>query len=650
MVKFDVKIIVQTGENGACDTALRPTPPLPQLRGDEMTKSDLTENTVKNAPVGNREGGKVLIERGAQAIVAALKASGVEVVFGYPGGGLPELVAPMYDLGLRTVAARTEISAAWMSYGYNRARRRAASACLFHVVGLLHTCPVVYAAKTDSTPLVVMGVNLASSLDLREPIQEGLDTLASMRPLTKYIRKLVVADDLPLAVRQAVISASTGRFGPSVLEFAFQTLGQTVTSPVEPLQLPEPSAAPEAALERAWAMIVSAKRPVLVAGAGVDLANGGAELRKFAEATGIPIVSSSRGGRRLLPDDHGLYAGPLGSFGWTSANRIAQAADLWIALGISFSQSTTAAWTLDKPADVIQVDVDPYEIGKIFQPRLGIVADAAAFLKQLNAKAADNRAPRLADGTSPAAEVLRLKKEWIADHDARFDGTEQPINQMYLMDVLNDELPDGSIVVPDSGAHTNFLLRSFKAGEVATPAIVSTRYQSLGAGLPMAIGAKLAEPKRTVVTYHGDGGFYYDCMDLSTLNEHNIKVIVIVDNNGCVMFNRVGFILKGLNPDIAGWTLLPKTDFVGLGRSFGIDGERVEKPADLRGAVQRALAANSSYLIDVVTDPETRVKRAIPNVIPNLFDRSPDQEASIGQLRNKPHYALRLDNSWPRGR
>jgi acetolactate synthase-1/2/3 large subunit len=140
---------------------------------------------------------------------------------------------------------------------------------------------------------------------------------------------------------------------------------------------------------------------------------------------------------------------------------------------------------------------------------------------------------------------------------------------MYVMDVLNEELPEGSIRITDSGGHAAFANRAWARDDVLTPEVTSQRYQSMGAGLPMAIGAKLAEPNRTVVTYHGDGGVYYDLMDLATLTEHDIKVIVIVDNNGCVMFNRAGFQMPGMNPDLGGWTALPDTDFVGLGASMG---------------------------------------------------------------------------------
>ena len=166
---------------------------------------------------------------------------------------------------------------------------------------------------------------------------------------------------------------------------------------------------------------------------------------------------------------------------------------------------------------------------------------------------------------------------------------------------------------------------------------VGSRYMSLGAGLPVAIGAKLAAPERTVVCYHGDGGFYFDFAELATLSERRIKVIVIIDNNHCLVANRQGMLLWGIqNP----WVDLPDTDFAGLAKALGVPGERVTDPADIGPALQRAIASPTSYLIDVVTDPETRIKRAIKDVIPIITDRKPQQGAA-------GHWAPPLQGSWP---
>ena len=575
---------------------------------------------------------------GAEAIVEAMHASGIEMVFGYPGGGTGAIIHQIATTGLANMNGRTELAGAWMSYGYNRIKGRAASACVFHCVGTLHASPVVHAAKVDSTPFFMLDVNLDNALDFREGLQDSGEIYPALKQLSKYARKVVTADDLPLAVRQSVISASTGRPGPSVLDLGFQVLVSQTTCVAEPLELPELPAASDGSISRAIEIITSASNPVLFVGAGVQLSQATEELRLFAESLGIPIVSTSWGGRGVISDDHPLFAGVVGSFGWNSANEIVQKADAWIAVGTTFSQMTTGAWNLEKPSQVIHIDIDPNQIGKIFQPSLGINADAKIVLRQLI-----DRVER--DGIGRPAEQAKLdtiaasKQEWFDYHAelCRDGGSEGKINQYFVIDRMAETFPDGTIMVGDSGGQAFMLYRSFHYKDV-TPMPLGSRYMSLGAGLPVAIGAKLAAPDKTVVCYHGDGGFYYDAMELSTLAERKIKVIVVIDNNHCLYANRQGMKLWGIqNP----WVDLPETtDFVALAKAQGVDGERVTDPNELEAAFQRALASEGSYVVDVFTDPETRIRRAIRDVIPILSDRKPEQGADR-------HISPPLSGSWP---
>lgn len=590
---------------------------------------------MDDAVSNEKKAGAEVTRSGAQAIVEALKASDVDLVIGYSGGGTGALIHQVAVSGLNNLNARTELAGAWVSYGYNRIKGRAASACLFHCVGMLHAAPAVYAAKLDSTPLVVMDVNLDSSLDLREGLQDSTGNYLAMQPLSKYIRKVVVSDDLPLAVRQAVLSASTGRPGPSVLDLPFQVLVRPTTCPAEHLELPEPPGTSAATLEKVSSLLRAARNPVILVGAGAHLSRASDEVREVAELLGIAVVSTSWGGRGVMSDDHPLFGGVVGSFGWVSANEIVQKADCWLAIGTSFSQMTTGAWNITKPDNVIQIDIDPNELGKIFQPKIGVVGDAKTVLRQLIDKVK-------ADGSGKPASKDKLKviadskQHWHEYHNSLCRESGTPINQYYLIRQMADLLPEGTIVVGDSGGQAFMLYRSFRYKD-PTPMVVGSRYMSLGAGLPIAIGAKLAAPERTVVCYHGDGGFYYDFAELSTLSERGIKVIVIIDNNHCLVANRQGMLMWGIqNP----WVDLPDTDFVGLGKSFGVSGERVTDPADIAPALKRALAAPGSYLIDVVTDPETRIKRAIKDVIPIITDRKPQQGAA-------GHWAPPLQGSWP---
>lgn len=572
---------------------------------------------------------------GAKAIIEALKASDVELLIGYSGGGASVIINEMAQSGMNNLNGRTELAGAWISYGYNRVKGRAASACVFHCVGMLHTAPVVYAAKLDSTPLVVMDINLDSSLDLRAGLQDSTHNFMAMQPISKWARKVVVPDDLPLAIRQSVIAASTGRPGPAVLDLPFQVLVKPTSCPAEALTPPEPPGATDAVLGRVLDMLQQAKNPVILVGAGAQLSHASEEVRELAEALGICVVSTSWGGRGVMSDEHPLFAGVVGSFGWISANEIIQTSDCWLAVGTSFSQLTTGAWNIAKPDDVIHVDIDPNEIGKIFQPKLGIAADAKTVLRQLIDKV--NVEKRAKDAPAERLKAIAAsKREWYEYHDSLSSESSVPINQYYLTRKMAEMLPSGTIVVGDSGGAAFMLYRSFRYRE-PTPMVIGSRYMSLGAGLPVAIGAKLAAPDRTVVVYHGDGGFYYDFAELSTLSDRGIKVIVIIDSNHCLGANRQGMALWGIqNP----WVNLPDTDFVGLAKALGVEGERVTDPTDIEGALQRAMDAPGSYLIDVVTDPETRIKRAIKHVIPIISDRNP-QQTTAG------HWAPPLEGSWP---
>lgn len=577
------------------------------------------------------------LRMGADAIVDTLKKSGVDLVIGYSGGGTMVLANSIVKGNLNTMAARTEMSAAWVSYGYNRIKRRAASVVVTHVVGVLHTAPMIMAAKSDSTPLVVMDINSSNALDVREGLQDGQEVYSALKPLTKYIRKITTSEDMPLAVRQSILAASTGRPGPAVLDIAFNALIQGTSRKSEPLKLPAPPGAAPEAIAEAIDKIKAAERPVLLVGAGVHLSDGAAELRKLAERTNIPVVCTAWGGRGVLPDHHPLFAGVLGSFGWESANEIVQRADLWVAIGTTFSQVSTGAWTIDKPAEVIHVDIDPQQLGKIFQPSLGVIGDAKIVLQQLH-DALDKDGwinPKAAEG--PWVKLMEEAREkWHAYHATLGANSGSPINQYYLINKMNEVLPENTLIVADSGFQAYMLYRSFEY-QTTTQMAQGSRYESLGAGLPIAIGAKLAAPDRTVVCYHGDGGFFYDFGELATLAEYKIKVIVILDNNGCLLANRAGMRMMGFEVP---WVDVPATNYVGLANAFGLKGERVTDPADIPAALERALASEGGYLIDVVTDPETRIKRAIKDVVPILTDRKP----SPGLER---HVAPGLEGAWP---
>ncbi|MBQ7804039.1 thiamine pyrophosphate-binding protein [Rhodococcus sp. (in: high G+C Gram-positive bacteria)] len=585
---------------------------------------------------------------GSDAIADSLVASGVEMIFGYTGGSVPALARSLFaEEKLQEFGGRTELTAAWMSYGYNRVKRRAASAVVSWAVGALHVAPAVYGAKLDGTPLLVLVMNNPPAYEARDPLQDAVEVYPSLKPISKYIKKVTDAGDLPVIVRQAVKEASTGRFGPSVLDLAQTAMYQTTNMAVEELHLPHPPAARADDVAAVLELLLKAERPVIYAGAGVHISDGAEELRELAELLGVPVVSTSWGGRGLLPDAHPLYAGASGNFGWRSANDTLQRSDMWLAVGTSFSQMSTGSWSLKKPGTVVHVDVDQREIAKIFQPTLGLAADAKEFLSQLldlarrklsgtasNGSGTAAKSVVAADTTAWREEIAGIKAEWLTEMSSWYNGTEVPINQYFLIKTLSDNLPEDTLVVADSGGNAFGMYRAFEYKTV-TPLATGGRYMSLGAGLPVAMGAKLADPSRTVVSYHGDGGLYYDFAELSNLTQRNLKIIVIIDNNHCLLANRASAKASGIdNP----WVDLPQTtDFVTVAKGMGVDGERVETPDQIVPALQRALAAEGSYVLDVHTEPGLRIMRALSGVIPIVGDRTP----------KKGHLTDVIEGSWP---
>lgn len=582
-------------------------------------------------------GGLVPFREGSVAVAETLAASGVEYVFGYTGGVSVSLERSIIAHGIKDMNARNELSAAWMSYGYNRVKRRAASAALMWCVGSLHASPAVYAAKLDSTPLVFMLIESAAAWDMRDILQDATELYSAFKPLSKYIKRVVDGEDLPLAVRQAVLAASTGKFGPAVLDLTQGAMYQKTTVKTEQLTLPQPPAAGEASVRRTLELIEAAERPVILAGAGIHLADATGELRTFVDATGIPVVSSGAGGRAVLPDDHPLYAGDMSGWGYFgTGTKVAEEADLWIAVGFSFSQTATASWSLAKPEKVVHVDIEESQLGRIFQPTLGLVADAKTFLGQLNGQlqASGRQSRHLADEVRPA-EIARAKESYAETLKA-YVGAD-PIMPAAIGQILSEEVPAGTIFVNDEGFPVpGMVYRESKyPSGFASP--LGFHYAALGSSLPVAIGAKLAAPDRLVVSVGGDAGFYYDCGELSVLAERNLKVVSIVLNNGGLYGGRRGREHGGPGTvPFTHWTDLPETDYTAVAQAMGVPGERVEKADELAPAIQRAIAADGPYFLEVMTSASTMHLH-----LAGWPDPDPKTTRKIG------HGDRIVDGSWP---
>jgi acetolactate synthase-1/2/3 large subunit len=318
---------------------------------------------------------------------------------------------------------------------------------------------------------------------------------------------------------------------------------------------------------------------------------------------------------------------------------VAEQADLWIAVGFSFSQSATSSWTVAKPEKVIHVDVDESQLGRIFQPSLSIVADAKTFLGQLNSRVKAPGAEQPDYVNSPrVAEIARSKDSYF--EFLRSFKTRDPIMPAAIGQVLAEEVPDQTLLVNDEGFMVPGMVYRGDKYPSGFATALGFHYASLGSALPVAIGAKLAEPERLVISVGGDAGFFYYCGDLSTLAEHNLKIVSIVINNGGLFGGRRGR-APGGGPALPSshWTDLPDVDYTAIAQGLGVQAERVEKADELAPAIRRAIAADGPYFLEV--------QAAASTMHLHLMAMATSPEPADGNPRKLGHGDRIVKGSWP---
>jgi acetolactate synthase-1/2/3 large subunit len=379
--------------------------------------------------------------------------------------------------------------------------------------------------------------------------------------------------------------------------------------------VPEPSRhrptgrlrADEDTVQKAADLLLSANRPLLLSGGGVTNSGATDALVEFAEYTGIPVVSTELGmGKGSFPEDHDLYGFYTGSPGSSVGNELTKKADIILSLGCRFTEFTSSSFKPGvsfsiPPTKVLQVDIDPAEIGKNYPVELGIQADARSFLQDLLA-VTKHKAPKKAYRQSEEFRTLKkMKDDWAEDLKGLTEEPELTIAS--LTTELRDVLDRGAIVVTSTSYSISVVSQIFKVYEPRTY-ISSGGFGPMGFGFPAAMGAKLARPDRQVVDVDGDGSFLYRVGELSTCIQNDIPVVVVVCNNrgfisvkdGMVhMYNR-HYVVDFTKPN--GEIYSP--DYAAVAQGFGAHGERITKRSEVRGAVKRALASGKPAVIDAV--------------------------------------------------
>jgi len=535
--------------------------------------------------------------KGGEAIIKSLTDQGVEIVFGYPGGVLLPLYDVLYDSDLKHILVRHEQCAAHAADGFARASGKVGVCIGTSGPGATNLITGIATAYMDSSPILAIAGQVSSHLIGNDAFQE-VDTIGITMPITKHNYQPMKANEIPGMVKSAFYIAGTGRPGPVVLdlpkdvqeeEFEFESAKDIELPGYKPTMKGHPKQ-----LKRAAKLIQESKKPVILAGGGIILSGATEELLQFANIINAP-VSTSLMGKGSFPEDNPLSLGMLGMHGRKVSNFIVDECDCLIAIGCRFSDRTTGLLSgFAKNAKILHIDVDPAEIGKNVDVDVPIVGDAKTILGDL-IKIIDPEPEQ-------KQEWLNYVKDFKNSCIPRLSFNEVPLKPQQVIKELSEAVTDDTIVTTDVGQNQMWMAHYF---DVNNPRkfISSGGLGTMGFGFPAAIGAKIAKPNNDVIAVCGDGGFLMVCQDLATIKEYDIPVIIVVLDN-----RHLGMVAQWqklfYDERMSHTHLGESPNFVKLAESFGVKAERIEKPGEMKEAIERAIKSGEPYLLDVIIDPD----------------------------------------------
>jgi acetolactate synthase-1/2/3 large subunit len=550
---------------------------------------------------------------GATMLLECLVREGVECIFGYPGGVTLPLYDALYEHHVRHVLVRHEENAAFAAEGYARTTGKVGVCCATSGPGATNLTTGLVDAMMDSIPIVAITGQVSSKLIGSDAFQEA-DTFGITRPCTKHNFLVKRIEDLAQIVHEAFYIASSGRPGPVLVDVTKDVLtGQGHYQPVTSIHLPGYKVFTEGhtgQMRRAAQMIQEAERPLIYAGGGIIAAGAAAELRELVELTDIPAVTTLMG-LGGLPSNHPNFISMPGMHGSYAANMAMTGSDLLIALGVRFDDRVTGRLAAFAPhAKVIHVDIDPAEIGKIRTPEVPIVGDVKRVLGKLNKLIAEN--PIQAGEPHAAARRAWWKqvRAWKEEHPLQVVTSGTEIKPQHLMAEI-DRLSRGeAIIASDVGQHQMWAAQLIRFDEPRLW-LSSGGLGSMGFGLPAAIGAQFARPDKLVFALVGDGGFQMSIPELGTIASNGLPIKIIVMNNGYLGMVRQWQELF-YNNRLSAVTLDCFPDAEKLAGAYGFKGKTIDKPWELRTALEEAVKEPGPYLLNVKVTPFECVYPMVP--------------------------------------
>lgn len=536
---------------------------------------------------------------GSSMLIQALARENVDIIFGYPGGAILPTYDEIYRSGIRHILARHEQGAIHAAEGYARVSGKPGVCVVTSGPGATNVITGIADAMIDSLPLIVITGQVATKVIGSDAFQEA-DIVGITMPITKHNYQVRDIEDLPRIIKEAFHIATTGRPGPVVIDLPKDVSEATgIFTYDQPVDLPgyQPTYTPnKLQIRKVREAVTKAKKPVILAGAGVLHAKGSDELLAYVEQQQIPVVNTLLG-LGSFPASHPLAIGMAGMHGEYTANMALHHCDLLINIGARFDDRLTGALSDFAPhAKVAHIDIDPAEIGKNVETHIPVVGDAKEALKML---IAENGKP------SECTEWKEQLYEWKKEYPLWYEKDDEVIKPQQLMEIIYEETNGEAVVTTDVGQHQMWAAQYYKFDKPNHWA-TSGGLGTMGFGFPAAIGAQFAEPDKPVVAILGDAGFQMTAQEMSILQELNMPVkIIIVNNSSLGMVRQWQELFYDERYSHSIFPIQP--DFVKMAEAYNIQGWKVDDPKKVREVLQEALAYDGPVLLDCRVAKEENV-------------------------------------------
>ncbi|MGQ9608362.1 MAG: thiamine pyrophosphate-binding protein [bacterium] len=512
---------------------------------------------------------------GGELLVECLIAQGVKVIFGMPGNQLTPVYEALYHKQgrIRHILSRHEGGASFMADGYARSSGEVGVCITIQGPGASNALTGLGEASTDCVPILLITSQNESRFMSKDhsKLFHGLDQLQVFKPVTKAIESIHKAEDIPNAIKRIFTALRTGRPRPAFIEICSDALTEETNSCIpEYVNIPFSD---NIDVDTIHELISSSEKIVIIAGSGIHHAKANAELQELAELLYAPVFTTILG-KGAIPEDHQLSLKGSRS---AQAHEAIEFADLLLAIGTRFNQMDTNGWNIKLPEKWIHIEADPSEIGKEYIPTIGISGNLRFILQKLLKNTQKKN----------SSEWQNKVKNW----KRQISESKPP----EIIRLLREALPRDAIVSVDVhmtgyAMHSHF--PTYVPGTFLYPGI----YIAMGYGLPSAIGAKIANPDRKVIALAGDGSFLMTSMELATVVQNDLPIIVIISNDNAltsIRWSQERRFRATLGVEVK------NPDFVAYANSFGIQAERVEDRNVFIKVLNKALSVDKPYVLEL---------------------------------------------------